>query len=134
MGNGIQKITDVDSIVRPLPEESIPAARTGGVSKSSSKISRQEFTLLSQSKTSGSPQGGELQRGNVDQIIGQINKLIESLNRKLRFTVHEGSGRMQVMVVNGETDKVIREIPPKEFLDMISRIDEAIGMIFDEKV
>ena len=52
----------------------------------------------------------------------------------LQFSVHETTGRTVVKVVDKETDKLIREIPPEEFLNLAAKLDEMIGIIFDKKV
>ena len=39
-----------------------------------------------------------------------------------------------VRVVDKETEKLIREIPPEEFLNLAAKLDEMVGIIFDKKV
>ena len=39
-----------------------------------------------------------------------------------------------VKVVNKETEELIREIPSEEILNLAARLDEMVGMIFDETV
>lgn len=51
----------------------------------------------------------------------------------LNFSVHESSGQVMVTVVNEVTGEKIREIPPKELLNLAAKFDEMIGMIFDQK-
>ena len=55
-------------------------------------------------------------------------------NIGLRFSLHETTGRTMVKVVDKETGNLIREIPPEELLDLVDKIDEMIGIIFDKKV
>jgi flagellar protein FlaG len=38
-----------------------------------------------------------------------------------------------VTVVDESTGKVVREIPSQELLDLAAKIDEMVGMIFDQK-
>ena len=52
----------------------------------------------------------------------------------LHFSVHETTGRTVVRVVDKETEKLIREIPPEEFLNLAAKLEEMIGIIFDKKV
>jgi len=53
---------------------------------------------------------------------------------RLRFSVHEATGRTMVNVVDEETGKLIRQIPPEEFLNMVDKMDEMIGLLFDKKM
>jgi flagellar protein FlaG len=39
-----------------------------------------------------------------------------------------------VKVIDADTDKVIREIPPAELQHVHERIREVIGILFDERV
>jgi len=39
-----------------------------------------------------------------------------------------------VKVIDGETDKVIKVLPPEELQRLHVRIREAIGLLFDEKI
>lgn len=52
----------------------------------------------------------------------------------LSFAQHEDTGRTMVKVMNRDTDELIREIPAEKVLDMVAKMDEMIGMLFDAKV
>ena len=49
------------------------------------------------------------------------------------YGFHEGTGRMTVTMVDKDTDEVIREIPPERLLDMMSKMEELVGILFDAK-
>ena len=51
----------------------------------------------------------------------------------LDFSVHEATGTVKVDVTDKETGEVIREIPPQQVLNLMARIDEMMGMLYDEK-
>ncbi len=40
---------------------------------------------------------------------------------------------MMVTVVDESNGKVVREIPSHEILDLAAKMDEMVGMIFDQK-
>jgi flagellar protein FlaG len=52
----------------------------------------------------------------------------------LVFSRHKDSGKTIVRVVEKGTNKVIREIPSEEFLDLVHKMDLMIGILFDKKV
>jgi len=54
-------------------------------------------------------------------------------NVDLQFQVHKRSGRVIVTVKDENTGEVIREIPHKEVLDLAAKMDEMIGLIFDQR-
>jgi len=65
------------------------------------------------------------------QILEQTFRLF---NKRLEFSVNEEIDRVVVKVVDGATDKIIKEIPPAEFQRMIARIKETIGLLFDQQI
>lgn len=60
--------------------------------------------------------GGDVQRRELDEAVSRIQDYVQNLQRELRFSVDEGSGRTIIKVIDSETDKVIRQIPPDELL------------------
>jgi flagellar protein FlaG len=72
-----------------------------------------------------------------NQVSSDVLKDLEKIslinNRKLRFSFDTDFGDVVVKVVDGDTDKVIREIPPKELQNLHIRLREAIGVLFDNK-
>lgn len=54
-------------------------------------------------------------------------------NIGFEYGVHEGTGRMTVTVVDKDTDEVIREIPSERILDLMSKMEELVGILFDAK-
>ncbi|MBF0409918.1 MAG: flagellar protein FlaG [Candidatus Riflebacteria bacterium] len=69
----------------------------------------------------------------LNQALDTANKTANAFDRSLRFKLHEKTKEYMISVVDTKTDKVIREIPPKEFLDMLAKMRDYIGMIFDKK-
>ena len=70
----------------------------------------------------------------LTELLSDVQKNLNMIHDlDLQFTVHEASGRMMVKVMDGSTGRVIREIPPSEILDLAARLDEMIGLIFDQK-
>lgn len=60
------------------------------------------------------------------------NKINMIRNVEMHFSVHEGSGDVLVTVTDATSGEVIREIPPSEVLDLAARMDEMIGLLFDQ--
>ena len=63
-----------------------------------------------------------------------IERISSSLNRKLQFVVDHKSYDVTVKVIDPETDKVIRVLPPEELQRIHSRLKESLGFLFDEEV
>ncbi len=80
-------------------------------------------------------------RGNKPAHAPRLFEMVDDIqnaltmihNVDLRFHVHQASGKVVVTVTDEATGKVIREIPPRDALDLAERLDEMIGLLFDQK-
>lgn len=68
------------------------------------------------------------------ELLEDVEKDLKTAhNVKLRFSVHEASDRIMVTVIDESTGEVIREIPSSEVLNLSARLEEMVGLIFDQK-
>ena len=73
--------------------------------------------------------------------IRKLNERMEELqqnlnlihNVKLKFSVHKQSGRLMIIVSDEDSGRVIREIPPSQMLDIAAKLEDLMGVIFDQK-
>ena len=71
---------------------------------------------------------------DIDESLNILREAFRMFNRRLKFSVNEEIDRVVVKVVDGTTDKVIKEIPPEEIQKLVARIRETIGILFDEEI
>lgn len=70
----------------------------------------------------------------------QLQKAVEEINKKMLhnseavFGIHEKTNRVTIKIVDKESKKVLKEIPPEETLDMIAKVWELAGIMVDEKM
>lgn len=69
----------------------------------------------------------------LNQIAEAMDKYVQSVQRNLKIQVHGGTGTIMVKVISESDGKVIREIPPKELLDLAAKIEDMTGALFNEK-
>lgn len=70
----------------------------------------------------------------LQQAVSAMNKLLEESHHTSKFVYHEGLDRYYVEVVDAETEKVVKEIPPEKLLDAFYKMQKQAGMIVDEKI
>jgi uncharacterized FlaG/YvyC family protein len=70
----------------------------------------------------------------LNRIVAEANRNLANTNRRLEVGVHEGTNRIMVRVMDSETDEIIRELPPEERLDAITKIKEMVGFNFNHSV
>ena len=69
-----------------------------------------------------------------EQIKQAVDKLNKSMsNSEAVFGIHEKTNRVTIKIVDKETKKVIKELPPEKTLDMIAKVWEMAGIMVDEK-
>lgn len=75
---------------------------------------------------------------DVKAAVDVMNEAMKMSNYHLQFRMHKASGRIQVKVIDSDTDKVVREIPPEKILDCSAKIREMLnhmaGVLVDETI
>ena len=79
----------------------------------------------------------EEQRLEFSDIADRVADTQRNLNimhdKNLNFSVHQASGQIMVTVTDETTGEVIREIPSSELLNLAAKLDEMVGILFDQK-
>ena len=71
----------------------------------------------------------------ADYLEGELDRLndfVRAFDKRFDFQVHEQADEYFVQVWDIVEAELIREIPPEDMLDLATRLDEMIGIIFDE--
>jgi flagellar protein FlaG len=71
---------------------------------------------------------------NLKAEIANLERISLAFNKKLQFVIDYGSKEVTINVIDPDTDKVIKVLPPEELRRLHNKIEEAIGFLFDEKV
>lgn len=70
---------------------------------------------------------------SYEELVEEASAALEVVNTELAFHIHEGTGRPVIQLVEANTRKVIREIPPEKMLDIVAGIWEWAGLFVDRK-
>lgn len=73
-----------------------------------------------------------------DPAISSIESAVTSANHKMtktrcEYSYDEITKRVSIKVYDKSNDKLIREVPPEESLEMLQKMWELAGLIVDEK-
>lgn len=81
-----------------------------------------------------SEQQNQAANEQLRKAVDDINKkMITNQNSELQFGIHEGTHRVTIKVIDRESKKVIKELPPEKTLDMIAKAWELAGIMVDER-
>ena len=102
-------------------------ATTQGVSKIQGNETGTE------SGDSGNSYAGQSQstKDQIKQAVDQLNKKME--NAEAVFGIHDETNRVTIKIIDKDTKKIIKELPPEKTLDMIAKVWEMAGILVDEK-
>jgi flagellar protein FlaG len=73
-------------------------------------------------------------QATMDQVSSQIQETLGMIDFKLNFSVDPDTQTVIAKVINAQTGKIIREIPPPELLALAKSMKEMEGLLFDEKI
>lgn len=71
---------------------------------------------------------------SVEKKLQDIEGLTSFLNRRLKFSINRELQEVVVKIVDADTDKVIKVLPPEELQRLHLRIRETLGLLFDELI
>ncbi|MBC8197982.1 MAG: flagellar protein FlaG [Candidatus Marinimicrobia bacterium] len=93
-----------------------------------------DFSLKAE-KTESKKQGiaEYVKKQDFSNAINSVNEYVEMFNNKVSFSIDEKS-REIIHVYDNETGDLIRQIPPKEMIELVDKLEEIAGIIFNNKV
>jgi flagellar protein FlaG len=77
----------------------------------------------------------EFNASEINNLVSSANQLVDAVsNNKVNFLYDESKDQHIVLVRDIDTNEVIREIPPKEMLDLLKNLEDITGIIYDNKI
>jgi flagellar protein FlaG len=70
----------------------------------------------------------------LNLAAADLERVSLAFNKKLQFVVDHKSNEVIVKVIDTQTDKVIKVLPPEELQRLHNKLKETIGFLFDERV
>ena len=75
----------------------------------------------------------EIDKKLLEKIVDKLSQQFRSKNTSLNFSIDDATKSLVVKVIDSDSEKVIRQIPPEEVLAIRARIQELLGAIFDKE-
>jgi flagellar protein FlaG len=77
-------------------------------------------------------ENGKPSKETIEKAVIKANELSRSLSSKLSFTYDTRIERVIVKVMEGDGEKVIRQVPPEEMIRLALRMDEIMGVLINQ--
>jgi len=81
-----------------------------------------------------SPPGKRQNSQPLEKTTADLQHISLVFNSRLKFVIDHESNEILIKVIDNETDKVIKVLPPEELQRLHSSIRETIGFLFDRMV
>jgi flagellar protein FlaG len=135
---GTMTAMQVQNTVKVQPVDTSNSQNTDVISENSATPKLDETTAevakASKSSEDNKDYNGQKQK---EPDLEQIKKAVEDINKKINteavFGIHEDTNRVTIKLVDRDTKKIIKELPPEKTLDMIAKVWEMAGILVDEK-
>ncbi|TLE03317.1 FlaG family protein [Helicobacter japonicus] len=128
MINTRDKIDNTDAIRTQLVNMVNSSGRIAVEDTRPSEVRRQEETAQYQDKENKKQLENELR-----ELSKKLNDEMKRVGTDLNFSYNENIPGLKVTVKESNSEKVIREIPSKEAIELMKRMREVIGVIFDKQ-
>lgn len=70
---------------------------------------------------------------DIKKAVDKLNKFLEDNKTHAEYEVHDKFKDIMIKIVDDKSGKVIQEFPPKKILDMVAKMCEIVGVLFDKK-
>lgn len=110
------KIREPDS-VKAVPKDEGASFRKLGKESSAKKKAKYAF----------------LKGRKVKKLTEEIQSYLSHINVDLSLEVYNKAGELVVKIINRDTKKVIRQIPPEDLLKLHGQLEELRGVLFAGK-
>ncbi len=70
----------------------------------------------------------------LQRLIEEVRKKFDMLSKYLKIDIDQELGIPVVKIMEKDTNRVIRQIPPEYLLELMKRIDQLLGLLMERKV
>jgi len=89
------------------------------------------LTVSPEKVTGGEHKG--IDKKVLEKIVDKLSQQFRGKNTSLNFSIDDATQSLVVKVIDSDSEKVIRQIPPEEILAIRARIQELLGAIIDKE-
>ena len=76
----------------------------------------------------------EVSKETLKKMVEGMNEFVKPTQTALKFEFHEKLNEYFVQIVDSVTKEVVKEIPPRKFLDMYASMMEQMGLFVDKRI
>jgi len=123
---------DIPSVGRTLPPGSPPPDKnvmpSGTTTSMSNAVQSPAPADTTSAETKKSTDPSQLKKA-----VDDINKTLQDRGQDVRFSIDESSKRVVVKIIDQNTDKVLRQIPTEQALEISQSLDKLQGLLIKQE-
>ncbi len=97
-------------------------------------LGKEEFPAERESLHNSREAPKVIKETDLSKLVADAQRNMDFMHGKnLNFSVHAASGRTMISVTDETTGQIVREIPSREMLNLAVKLEEMMGLIFDQK-
>lgn len=113
--------------INPYQQGNNASQRNNASQTSSSEIQQQRLQAQEEKDNT------EEQKQKLNELAQQLNKELSPLNTSIAFNFSEDIEGLYITVSEKDTNRLIRKIPSDEAMQLMAKMKEIVGMIFDKQ-
>ncbi|MDX1812082.1 MAG: flagellar protein FlaG [Gammaproteobacteria bacterium] len=128
----IQATQQVSSIDNPLQKDQ--ATNPVPNNKNNTEVNKPQSVQKSAGEATGdNSKVTEIPRKTIEAAVNKIREYADQYKRDIRFSIDDDSGQTIVKLLDSN-DKVLRQIPSEEVLNLAKSLKEQKGLLFKDQV
>ncbi len=93
----------------------------------------QKFQREAQEQTQSMQEKRELSSEELQKLMEEIKRKFDTLNKYLRIDIDRDLDIPVAKIIERDTNRVIRQIPPDYLLELMKKIDQLLGILLQKE-
>jgi flagellar protein FlaG len=120
--------------VRSIGQGGQVKLETGNVSEKNAQISNNgasEKIKVDDNRNIGNK---DIKEKDLRDAVDKLNKFLEDNGTRAEYEYHDKLKHdLMIRIVDVKSGEVVQEVPPRKILDMVAKMMEMVGVLFDKK-
>jgi len=132
--NNANKVNINKDVVAGYANQQVEETLQKEATKAVEKTEKAETTVRTADDTKVQNQD-QFDASEISNLVSSVNQYVDAVsNNKVGFQYDQQNERHIVLVKDKDTNEIIREIPPKEMVDLLKNLEDITGIIYDNKI
>tara|TARA_B100000902_G_scaffold169574_1_gene164108 strand:+ start:932 stop:1360 length:429 start_codon:yes stop_codon:yes gene_type:complete len=132
--NNANKVNINKDVVAGYANQQVEETLQKEATKAVEKTEKAESTVRTADDTKVQNQD-QFDASEISNLVSSVNQYVDAVsNNKVGFQYDQQNERHIVLVKDKDTNEIIREIPPKEMVDLLKNLEDITGIIYDNKI